>query len=102
MVRARTSGSPDPRRTRPMRRSTLLRTGCLVVSLAVPVAPWGGEVGTHKTLPLGDNTPTGSVCRQADADGPHLEDVIRLLRATEKGLPPSEFINQGRDGESIH
>ena len=84
-----------------MRRSNLLRTWCLVALLALPVAAWGGEAGKLKILLLGDSTTIGSVCRQTDPDGPHLEDVIRLLLATEKDLPPSEVINQGRDGEYI-
>jgi lysophospholipase L1-like esterase len=63
--------------------------------------PRGGEPGKLRTLLLGDSTTIGSVCRQADPDGPHLEDVIRLLLAAEKDLPPAEVINQGRDGEFI-
>ena len=60
-----------------------------------------GRTGKLKILLLGDSTTIGSVCRQADPDGPHLEDVIRLLLAAEKDLPPAEVINQGRDGEFI-
>src|SRR4051812_14280303 len=101
MVRARTSGSPDLRRTGRMRRSNLLRSWALVALLSLPVAAWGGEAGNLKILLLGDSTTIGSVCRQADPDGPHLEDVIRLLLAAEKDLPPSEVINQGRGGEDI-
>ena len=69
--------------------ATSLRTWCLVALLTLPVAAWGGEAGKLKILLLGDSTTIGSVCRQADPDGPHLEDVIRLLLATEKDLPPS-------------
>src|SRR3954463_10277876 len=58
--------------------------------------------GKLQILLLGDSTTIGSVCRQTDPGGPHLEDVIRLLLAAEKDLPPSEVINQGRDGEFIH
>ena len=78
-----------------------LRSWCLVAVLTVPVAAWGGETGKVKILLLGDSTTIGSVCRQADPDGPHLEDVIRVLLAAEKDLPPAEVINQGRDGEFI-
>ena len=84
-----------------MRPNNFLRSWCLVALLTLPVAAWGGETGKLKILLLGDSTTIGSVCRQADPDGPHLEDVIRLLLATEKDLPPSEVINQGRDGEYI-
>jgi lysophospholipase L1-like esterase len=78
-----------------------LRSWCLVAVLTVPVAAWGGETGKVKILLLGDSTTIGSVCRQADPDGPHLEDVIRVLLAAERDLPPAEVINQGRDGEFI-
>src|SRR3954451_7683272 len=101
MVLARTSGSPDPRRTGRMRRSNVLRTWCLVALLTLPVAASGGEAGKLRILLLGDSTTIGSVCRQAEHDGTHLEDVIRLLLAAEADLPPVEVINQGRDGEYI-
>src|SRR5262249_8243551 len=52
-------------------------------------------------LLLADSTRIGSVCRRSDPDGPHLEDVIRLLLAAEPDLPPAEVVNQGRDGEYI-
>jgi len=80
---------------------TTLRPWCLVVLLGIPVAASGDEAGKVRILLLGDSTTIGSVCRQVDPDGPHLEDVIRLLLAAEKDLPPAEVINQGRDGEYI-
>ncbi|MEO6808806.1 MAG: SGNH/GDSL hydrolase family protein, partial [Isosphaeraceae bacterium] len=55
-----------------------------------------------KILLLGDSTCIGSICRKIDPRGPHLEDVIRLLLAAEHDLPPTEVVNQGRDGELIH
>lgn len=57
--------------------------------------------GKLQILLLGDSTTIGSVCRVTHRDGPHLEDVIRLLLATEKDLPPTNVLNQGRDGEFI-
>lgn len=57
--------------------------------------------GKLQILLLGDSTTIGSVCRITDPKGPHLEDVIRLLMAAEKDLPPVNVINQGRDGEYI-
>lgn len=73
-----------------------------VVALLVgPVGALHGEEGKLKILLLGDSTTIGSVCRQVEPDGPHLEDVIRLLLAAEPDLPPAEVINQGRDGEFI-
>lgn len=58
--------------------------------------------GKLQILLLGDSTTIGSVCRVTNPAGPHLEDVIRLLLATDKELPPTNVINQGRDGEFIH
>lgn len=58
--------------------------------------------GKVQILLLGDSTTIGSVCRVTDPKGPHLEDVIRSLLAIEKDLPPTNVINQGRDGEFIH
>ncbi len=58
--------------------------------------------GKQQVLLLGDSTTIGSICRATHRDGPHLEDVIRLLLATEKDLPTTNVINQGRDGEFIH
>jgi lysophospholipase L1-like esterase len=58
--------------------------------------------GKIQVLLLGDSTTIGSVCRQTNPDGPHLEDVVRIQLATRPGLPPVHVINQGRDGEYIH
>ena len=58
--------------------------------------------GKVQILLLGDSTTIGSVCRQTDPMGTHLEDVVRLLLAADKDLPPTNVINQGRDGEFIH
>jgi lysophospholipase L1-like esterase len=66
-----------------------------------PAAARAQEVTKLKILLLGDSTTIGSICRQVDPRGPHLEDVIRLLLASEKDLPPAEVINEGRDGEFI-
>ncbi len=79
-----------------------LRFWCLAAILAVPVAASGAEDGPLRILLLGDSTTIGSVCRQVEPKGLHLEDVIRLLLAAQKDLPPTEVINQGRDGELIH
>lgn len=58
--------------------------------------------GKLQVLLLGDSTTIGSVCRQQVPAGPHLEDVIRSLLAAEKDLPPTNVLNQGRDGDYIH
>jgi lysophospholipase L1-like esterase len=78
-----------------------LRCWCLFAVFASPLAASAQETGTLKILLLGDSTTIGSVCRQVDPDGPHLEDVIRLLLAAEKDLPSAVVINQGRDGEFV-
>lgn len=70
--------------------------------LACPTASQAEHEGKLQVLLLGDSTTIGSVCRQTNPAGPHLEDVVRLLLATDKELPPTNVINQGRDGEFIH
>ncbi len=75
----------------------------VVLSLVVaPPSVRAEHEGKVQILLLGDSTTIGSVCRRTNPEGPHLEDVIRLLLATEKDLPPTNVINQGRDGEFIH
>lgn len=54
-----------------------------------------------RILLLGDSTVIGSVCRREAPKADHLEDVIRKLLAAEADLPPTEVVNQGRDGEFI-
>ena len=58
--------------------------------------------GKLQILLLGDSTCIGSVCRAVEPNGMNLEDVIRVLLAAEGDLPPTNVINQGRDGEYIH
>ena len=75
----------------------------IVASLASsPCQTRAEHDGKLQILLLGDSTTIGSVCRITDPAGPHLEDVVRLRLATEKDLPPTNVINQGRDGEFIH
>lgn len=86
------------------------RNRCWVVECVVwlGLACWGWPLalaeqdGKVQVLLLGDSTTIGSVCRQTNPDGPHLEDVIRLQVATHADLPPVQVLNQGRDGEFIH
>jgi lysophospholipase L1-like esterase len=73
----------------------------LLILFAYISAARAEHEGKLQVLLLGDSTTIGSVCRQTNPDGPHLEDVIRNLLATEKDLPPTNVINQGRDGEFI-
>ena len=51
MVLARTSGSPDPRRTGRMRRINSLRSWCLVALLTLPVAASGAGGGKAQDPP---------------------------------------------------
>ena len=83
-----------------------LRTITLLLSITAfcciaPSHVRAAHEGKVQILLLGDSTTIGSVCRQTNPMGPHLEDVVRLLLATDKDLPPTNVINQGRDGEYI-
>ena len=74
----------------------------LVLNLAATQPVRAEHDGKVQILLLGDSTCIGSVCRTTNPKGPHLEDIIRQLLAAEKDLPPTNVINQGRDGEYIH
>lgn len=77
---------------------------CLLV-----IVFWGGasnsahaeHEGKVQILLLGDSTTEGSIPRRHAPEGPHLEDVIRLLLAEERDLPPVNVINLGLSGEYI-
>jgi lysophospholipase L1-like esterase len=74
----------------------------LALLLGAPAIAPAEHEGKLQVLLLGDSTCIGSVCRVVEPAGPHLEDVVRLLLAAEKDLPPVNVINQGRDGEFVH
>ena len=76
--------------------ATLLTAVCGVLRPAA-----AEHEGKIQVLLLGDSTTIGSVCRQTNPEGPHLEDVVRLQLATRPAFPPVHVINQGRDGEYI-
>lgn len=57
--------------------------------------------GKVQVLLVGDSTTEGSVPRRLSAKGPHLEDVVRILLAAEKDLPPCNVINLGLSGEYV-
>jgi lysophospholipase L1-like esterase len=82
-------------------RAAAFLLGICAVLLA-PSAARAEHDGKLQILLLGDSTTIGSVCRVTDPKGPHLEDVVRALLAAQKDLPPTNVINQGRDGEFIH
>lgn len=70
--------------------------------LLVAASPVSAEhEGKLQILLLGDSTTEGSIPRRHVPQGPHLEDVIRLLLAEEKDLPPTNVINLGLSGEYI-
>ncbi|MFM9068951.1 MAG: SGNH/GDSL hydrolase family protein, partial [Planctomycetota bacterium] len=85
-----------------LRLLALLWIGLIGTNAVSQNAAYGEHEGRVQVLLLGDSTTIGSVCRQTNPDGPHLEDVIRLKLATNPDLPPTNVINQGRDGEFIH
>jgi lysophospholipase L1-like esterase len=73
-----------------------------IFALLVNGSPLKAEhEGKVQILLLGDSTTEGSVPRRHVPEGPHLEDVIRLLLAEEKDLPPTNVINLGLSGEYI-
>ena len=88
----------------PTARWSLLRLRLLLVALLLGTGPAARaeHEGRLQVLLLGDSTTIGSVCRQTNPDGPHLEDVVRLKLATHVGVPAANVVNQGRDGEFIH
>lgn len=83
-----------------MRPKPILWT-CLLLTLSAGIAQAEHE-GKLQILLLGDSTTEESVPRRHNPAGPHFEDVIRLLLATEKDLPPANVINQGLSGDTIH
>lgn len=85
-----------------MKKLCVTLASLLVAVVVFPALSRAEHDGKLQILLLGDSTTIGSVCRITNPEGPHLEDVIRLLLATEKDLPPANVINQGRDGEYIH
>jgi lysophospholipase L1-like esterase len=81
-----------------MRASGLL----LVLSCLLFASPaWAEHEGKLQILLLGDSTTEGSIPKRHVPQGPHLEDVVRLLLAEEPDLPPTNVINQGLSGEFI-
>jgi lysophospholipase L1-like esterase len=82
----------------PVLRILFVTTFAMLVVASSVKAEHEGKV---QILLLGDSTTEGSVPRRHVPEGPHLEDVIRLLLAEEKDLPPTNVINLGLSGEYI-
>lgn len=76
----------------------ILAVVCLTFFGTHAVAEQDGKI---QILLLGDSTTIGSICRKARPEGPHHEDVIRILLAAEKDLPPVNVINKGQDGDFL-
>ena len=57
--------------------------------------------GKVQILLLGDSTTEGSIPRLVKPQGPHLENILEQLLATDRGLPPCQVINSGLSGEYI-
>lgn len=83
---------------RSIRACVLLLMLLLCMSPGVVRAEHEGKV---QILLLGDSTTEASVPKRHLPKGPHFEDVIRLLLAAEKDLPPTNVINLGLSGEYI-
>jgi lysophospholipase L1-like esterase/nicotinamidase-related amidase len=52
-------------------------------------------------LLIGDSTTEASIPKKLAPDEPQFEDFIRILLATEPGLPPTDVYNEGLSGEYI-
>ncbi|MEZ0273265.1 MAG: SGNH/GDSL hydrolase family protein, partial [Roseimicrobium sp.] len=57
--------------------------------------------GKLQVLLIGDSTTEARIPKQHQPKGPHFEDVIRILMAAEKDMPPCKVINSGVSGEFI-
>lgn len=79
-------------------RNLLLTALCV---LGIPFGLRAEHEGKLQVLLVGDSTTEGSVPRRLSPKGPHLEDVVRILLAAEKDLPPCNVINLGLSGEYI-
>ncbi len=73
----------------------------LLISVSATVARADHE-GKLQILLMGDSTCIGSVCRTTHPKAHHLEHVVRDLLKSDNGVPATNVINQGRNGEFIH
>lgn len=81
----------------------MLRSILSVLALLVVLSPalWAEHEGKLQIVLLGDSTTEESIPRAVNPQGPHFEDVIRLLLARDTDLPPTNVINLGLSGEYI-
>lgn len=76
--------------------------GLAIAFLGLTCSPLQAEHdGKLQILLVGDSTTEGSIPRKLSPKGPHLEDVVRILLAAEKDLPPCNVINLGLSGEYV-
>ncbi len=73
----------------------------LASTFAMPAASRAEHEGKIQILLLGDSTTEASIPRKLAPKEAQLEDVIRVLLAAERGLPPTNVINLGLSGEFI-
>jgi lysophospholipase L1-like esterase len=78
-----------------------VKTLFAILVLALAFTAHGEQEGKLQILLLGDSTAEGSIPRKLVPQGPHLEDVIRLMLAAEGDLPPCQVINLALSGEFI-
>ncbi len=78
-----------------------MKTILALLILVAAVTSRGEHDGGLQILLLGDSTAEGSIPRKLVPQGPHLEDVIRLMLAAEGDLPPCKVINLALSGEYI-
>lgn len=69
---------------------------------AAPASARAEHEGKVQVLLLGDSTCEEGIPRRHNPAGPHFEDTIRLLLATEPDLPPVNVVNLGLSGEYLH
>ncbi len=75
----------------------------LSVAFLILATPWARaeKDGKVQILLLGDSTTEGSVPRRLQPEGPHFEQVIRLLLQADPELPKCKVYNSGVSGEYI-
>jgi lysophospholipase L1-like esterase len=83
------------------RASSVLVVALFVFHVGQAASVRAEHEGKVQILLLGDSTTEGSIPRRHVPQGPHLEDVIRMLLAEEQDLPPTNVINLGLSGEYI-
>lgn len=81
-----------------------IRTALTLLAAALSLVPGSRaeEEEPIRILLLGDSTTEGSIPRRLQPEGPHLEQVVRLLLQAEPDMPKLKIYNSGKGGETIH